>query len=126
MRLGVFLSLVTTLLPTLVGTGCGKLNTMNSVASDAQLYAGGGTSEFRAVQTVVIQKCASCHYHTEFAYYSEQDFIDLGFVVPQDPPGSLLYSRLDGSGGVGGMPVDDALTAAELQAFEDWILSLTP
>jgi hypothetical protein len=107
---------------------CGQLNTMNSTASDAILYAGGGSNEFRAVRQVVIQKCATCHYHDEFAYYSEQDYIDYGFVVAQDLAASEIYRRLDSNtvGGEGGMPVDDSLTAAELQAFEDWIASLTP
>lgn len=103
-------------------TGCDLIQTANTFEGDAELYAiVDGSPAFIAVHDVVKTYCAQCH--AAFAGYSEQDFIDNGYVVAGDPGNSKIYTKLRGSntGGDENMPPSSTLATGDLQKFYDWI-----
>ena len=105
--------------------GCGKLNTLNSVAGDAGRYSLDGSAEFLAVRQIFAAKCATCH--VSFSTYSEQEWMDNGYVVAASPSGSMLFQRLKSNGISGSqqdMPPTDVITSTEANAVRDWINSL--
>lgn len=131
-----FLSKVLGLLLIGAFSGCGNFfQTLNSSAEDEAKYGSGDAIvasaadpvKFRAAREVLINRCVSCHSEVGTSTEAEFKNSSTGLsVAAGDPSGSLLYRRMKGAG-VGGnedMPVGGILTAAELQAVRDWILTV--
>lgn len=106
--------------------GCEILQTENSFSKDLALYgvSSGGTAAFIALKTVLQSNCASCH--SDFVSYTEEEWVDNGYVIRGDADNSSLYQRLRGSntGGPENMPPDSTLTTDEISVVNAWITGL--
>lgn len=106
------------------------LQTMNSVSHDGTVFgpakAPPSGSKFSAAYAVFSSACKNCH--GEFLNYSEQDWIDNGYVVAGEPEASALFRKLRGAipGGNGNMPKGGQLADAEIAAIRDWIAEIQP
>ena len=115
----------------LVFVGC-KFQSFNSNSSD-NLLGGLNCSNYTSdllpycnAQNVIIKKCSSCHsgYHSDYASYSQQDYLDNSLIVAGDSAGSSLFLYLQNEGGT--MPKDgSALSQKEYEYIRDWIDSLS-
>ena len=109
------------------GPSCGKLNTLNSFASDAGRYSITGSTEFLAVREILSAKCADCHSYflenTEAAWLVATDDQGRSLVVAQDPEGSVLFQSLKLAGGTM-PPTSDTWVSADVETFRAWINSL--
>jgi|GEM_PF-5529600 len=120
-KIGLLLSLITF-------SGCNGL-VQNSNSNDEDFYSNDfeGGLNFKAIAPTLVQKCASCHHHQEYAGYSEVDYLDAGLLVENNPGASQLYYRLSNSPIVGPKPRNmpqgggAAFTDQEIQLLEDWI-----
>lgn len=92
----------------------------------AALFTTGFSSEFDNIQPILEKRCSACHL--AFTLYSEEDWLDTGYLWPGSPADSILYRRLRGAnvGGKEDMPKDGPLGPEELKIFESWILNLPP
>ena len=112
-------------------SGC-HLSTYNSFSEDASRYAPEPTIDpndpasvrFGAVRAIIKSRCVSCH--GDFPGYTQDQWIQYGYVVAGSPDTSLLYGKLRGSGAPGDqdMPPDGPLLSTDVQAFNDWITGL--
>ena len=111
---------------------CGCNNTvLNSNSGDETKYrvTYDGGSKFQKIMPIIVTKCASCHEHSAWQDYSEDDFIDEGLVVNSNSAASPLYYRLSNAlvgAGPRNMPQggESALTDDEISKLEDWINGL--
>lgn len=108
--------------------GCNE-NVINSSTFDASLYSGQfvGGPNFQAIAPVLVAKCANCHYHSNWATFTEDDYETAGFVVRNSVANSSIYYRLSNSPIVGpgarNMPQGGgaAFTDEEITLLADWI-----
>ena len=103
----------------------------NSSTTDPDRYGGGvvddgtpGGQRFSAAYNLLRERCFACHLHGFNSLTTQQQFIDTGYIVPNNPAGSDLYKSLKGTGlpdGRQDMPQDSTLSATELATIRDWI-----
>ncbi|UXR63103.1 hypothetical protein EZJ49_08440 [Bdellovibrio bacteriovorus] len=90
----------------------------------------GGAPEnpkFAPVKSLLDAKCVTCHIHSSnLKNMTETKAIANNWVRAKNLAGSKLYTYLKGNSvnSSGTMPTDGTLSAAELQAVEDWINSI--
>ena len=83
-----------------------------------------GSAGFTPAYYVLQQRCASCHFHSEWGgYTSEQDWIDEGYVTKQDPDSSRVIFRIINHGGTdANMPLGlGPIPNDEYQDLVDWV-----
>lgn len=108
-------------------SSCGRLNSLNSFSSDAEVYDNSISTQFVAARQLMASKCAVCHRHSQFTSYSESEWVSVGLVVAGNPNASELFLRLKNNGILGSeqdMPPNSSLSTSEAQIIEDWIDSL--
>lgn len=104
---------------------------INSSSFDESRYNSefvGGPS-FQAIAPVIVEKCASCHQHADWATYTELQYEEFGLVVRSNVGFSSIYYRLSNSPIIGpgnaarNMPQGGtpAFTTEEVDLLEDWI-----
>ena len=79
-------------------------------------------ANFAPVQSIVENKCTSCH--TAWSGASASFYVSNGLVIKGNALSSKLYYRLNSSQGPNGpknMPQSGFLNASEVQAFQTWI-----
>ncbi|MCB0366780.1 MAG: hypothetical protein H6624_10655 [Bdellovibrionaceae bacterium] len=102
------------------GVSFGSLGTTTfNPARFSELVAGGGTFG---------QSCVGCHGNTNpragLNVTNYQEMINYFVVIPYDPTGSLLLSRMNDANNP--MPPAGLVSQAARQAIEDWILDGAP
>lgn len=104
-----------------LAAGCGNVNTMNSVAGDAAIYS----ADLSPARQIIVNKCASCHYHSNYAFKSDADWSVDTLIVPGDASTSTLYRRLQNNefdSSRADMPLAAApLSLNELETIRNWI-----
>jgi hypothetical protein len=78
--------------------------------------------------TVIREKCATCHVHTQWNSYSDKDFVDSGYVVLGRPESSsiLLLTKYNPYTQVWTMPkVNNGFSEEDYKILDDWIKNLT-
>jgi cytochrome c553 len=108
-------------------TAC-QVQTDNSTAYDASLYgpptiAPGSSQNFTSAQALIVQNCATCHEHSSWSTYQEQDYINNGYVVAGNLSGSAIWTNLAANGGE--MPQGGSLSASQVDVLQTWILGIS-
>lgn len=105
-------------------SGCGNVNTLNSVSGDAGVYS----SDLSAARQIIVSKCASCHFHSDYTFKTDADWSADTLIVPGNANASTLVRRLKESGVEGvnpalaNMPLDAApLSLSEIDTIKNWI-----
>lgn len=111
-------------------TGCQDYNSNSNDKERFRRVNLTGGPEFEPAYYIIQERCTNCHssgIHNSWASYTkEQDWIDRGLVVANDPDGSRLIFRIINHGstdsnmplGMGPLPND------EYQQLIDWVNSL--
>ncbi|NDD91564.1 hypothetical protein EBZ37_05710 [bacterium] len=106
-------------------SSCGKLNTLNSVSSDASLVS--GSEKFKAFKTFFASKCNECH--ESWSSFTEEEWVSQGYVVAGSSSSSTLFLRLKNNGIAGSaqdMPDSSETNSdSEVAVVRDWIDSLS-
>ena len=112
------------------------------LACDDQIFTSGAghsaSSDGGAAESILAESCGSCHASSLKPTLSEKlcentvdvmaTQVDMPFITAGDPENSYLLHKLKGTAGsVGGvasvMPPTGALSEADIQAVEDWIVA---
>ncbi|MBN22157.1 MAG: hypothetical protein CL678_12830 [Bdellovibrionaceae bacterium] len=99
--------------------------TENSFSDDAKIYGVvDGSEKFLNFRTIIVDECSACH--GDFASYTAEQWVSLGYVVASDSTNSKLYRRIRGSsvGGEEDMPPISILSPAQRETIVEWINSL--
>lgn len=115
---------------TFIMLSCGKVDNFNS--TDEFNYGEviiSGTPQFQDAAKVIQKRCTSCHEHSHWAKFTEDDYFANGLVAAQSLSDSPIYYRnknaTEGDGPrnmpTGGKP---AMNATELETLVTWINSL--
>jgi len=93
----------------------------NSGSNDLTEFAGG--SSFNKSKAIFASKCSGCHNYQNF---TEQEFINAGYLVQGDADLSKIYNRLKGAGvgGVEDMPPSGSLSSDDLETIYNWVMGL--
>jgi mono/diheme cytochrome c family protein len=107
------------------------VQTDNSVNGDKQAFGNppSGSTNFAAASAIFKQNCMPCHA-SNYASWTEGQFVTSGAVIPQQPMNSRLYQRLRGSNAGGAGPEDmpqngAALSPDDLQTIRTWIQGIS-
>ncbi len=87
-------------------------------------YITESSQEFQNFHRVINLRCANCH--SDYTFYTEEDWIEQKFIVPGNPYDSKLFSSLRSShtGGDEDMPPFLALSEVELETIKKYISGL--
>lgn len=86
-----------------------------------------GGAQFEASYKILQTRCMSCHEHASWSKYTnQQNWVDQGLVIPNDPDNSRLINRIINYGGASSdMPiVGGPLPSAEFDALKAWVQAL--
>jgi len=103
-------------------SGCGNVNTLNSVSGDAGVYS----SDLSAARQIIVSKCVSCH--SDYAFTTDADWSADPLIVPGSANDSTFFRRLKDNGvdtSQADMPLAAApLSLSEIQTIQNWINDL--